>query len=390
MTEQGFFVLFAMFSVFIVLSYVGFIGWLFLVFNLRKNRQNLGDFEPSISLIVAFRNEENNLPSLLHSILEQNFSKSKMELVLVDDSSEDNGLILAQTFQKEHPELQLYIFELSKEMPGAYGKKEALSLAYSKATGDLILLTDADCILNKNNCLRRVLSFQNPKIKMVSAGVLISKTKGLFSQAQALENLSLMASTAGTTAAGLPILSNGANLAFDRRSFLELPENAIRKEENSGDDLFLLHAFKKHFGANSIAYEFDLEAAIYTPAQADLKTYFNQRIRWVSKSKSYKDIWIILVSLLVFGTNLSLVIASLASIFLPGYLLLCFFLFALKFSVDFILLFAVASWYKQKHLLRVYPLLQIIYPFFIVISAITGAFLSYEWKGRKYKSISKA
>lgn len=384
MTEQGFFLLFAMITIFIALSYVGFIGWMILVFKLKKNKQVFTDFEPSISLIIAFRNEENKLTALLRSILEQDYPKAKMEVILVDDSSVDASLKITQTFQKEHTELQLVILELSKEKPGAYGKKEALVLAYSKAIGDLILLTDADCLLSKKNCRSRVQYFQDPKIKMVSAAVLIYETKSIFSQSQALENLSLMATTAATTATGLPIMCNGANLAFERMAYLDLPKNSMLKEENSGDDVFLMHSFKKHFGSNSIAFEFGQDAIIYTQAQANFKAYLNQRIRWVSKSKSYKDAWTILISLLVLSLNLSLVFAAIAAIFYSGYFLLFGILFGLKFSVDYLLLRSFSNWYKQKHLLRVYPLVQVLYPLFIVISGLFGTFLSYEWKGRKY------
>jgi len=193
-----------------------------------------------------------------------------------------------------------------------------------------------------------------------------------------------MATTAATTAANLPVLSNGANLAFERQAYFELPKNALVKEENSGDDLFLLHSFKKHFGAMSIAFEFNQDSVVYTQAQPSFKSFFNQRKRWVSKSKSYKDVWIIMVSLLVLAVNLSVVFAAIASLFNPAFLLVLVLLFAIKFSVDLLILSQAAKWYGQKKLLLTYPLVQVFYPLFIVISGLLSPFLSYEWKGRKY------
>ena len=384
MTEQSFFLLFALISIFIGLVYVGFILWLYFVFKLRKRKQKQSNFEPFISFIVAFRNEEETLNILLHSIAEQNYPVSKMEIILVDDSSNDKSLKCVQSFQEKHPELPIKLLELDKEKSGAFGKKEALLLAYSKASGEYILLSDADCKFAKNNFKSRVQAFRKPKVKMVSAAVLITENKTLFASAQALENLSLMATTAATTAASLPILSNGANLAFERQAYLELPKNALVKEENSGDDLFLLHSFKKHFGANSIAFEFDNDSVVYTQAQAGFKAFFNQRIRWVSKSKSYKDVWIIMVSLLVLLVNVDILFAALSSVFNPSYLFILGILFGLKFTVDLLILSSVAKWYKQKKLLWTYPLVQIFYPLFIVLSSFFTRFLSYEWKGRKY------
>lgn len=384
MTEQGFFLVFTLISIFIGLVYVGFILWLYLVFKLKKKKQKQSDFEPFISFIVAFRNEEKILPALLQSIAEQNYSASKMEIILVDDSSSDKSLKIVQSFQEKHPDLPIKLLELNTEKPNTFGKKEALLLAYSKAFGEYILLSDADCSFGKNNFKNRVQAFKNPKVKMVSAAVLINKNKTLFASAQALENLSLMATTAATTAANLPILSNGANLAFERQSYLELPKNALVKEENSGDDLFLLHSFKKYFGANSIAFEFDTDSVVYTQAQPNFKAFFNQRIRWVSKSKSYKDAWIIMVSLLVLLVNLDILYAALASVFNPSYLFILSVLFGLKFTVDLLILSSAAMWFGQKKLLWAYPLVQIFYPLFVVLSSLFTSFLSYEWKGRKY------
>lgn len=384
MTEHGFFLFFSLISVFIGLIYFGFILWLNLVFKGKKKKQNQHDFEPSLSFVLAFRNEENALHSLFNSLLNQNYPQSKIEIILVDDSSSDKSLELAKTFQKKHSELNIQILELNKKKPKAYGKKEALVLGYSKASGDYIILSDADCQFSKHNFRTRVQSFQNKKIKLISSAVLIADNKSFFSRAQALENLSLMATTAATTAANLPILCNGANLAFERKAYLKLPENALLKEENSGDDLFLLHSFKKHFGATSIAFEFDTASVVYTQAQADLKSFFNQRKRWVSKSKSYKDVWIIMISLLVLTVNLNILFAALGSIFYSNYLFTLSFLFGTKFLIDFFILFQTAKWYQQKKALWLYPFIQIFYPLFIVISGLLSPFLTYEWKGRKY------
>jgi len=381
MIEQSFFLLI---SVLIILAYVGFILWLVFIFILKQKKQRQAYFEPFISLVIIFRNEEKALPLLLQSILKQDYPKSKMEIIFVDDSSNDNSLSLVRTFQKNQREYPVKIFELDKEKNNALGKKEALTLAYSKAEGDYILLTDADCQFDTKNIRSRIQSFQNPRIKVVSAAVLINKEKTIFSLSQSLENLSLIATTAATTAANIPILSNGANLAFERKSFLKLSADALLKEENSGDDLFLLHSFKKHFGAKSIAFEFDNDSIVYTQAQPNIKSFFNQRKRWLSKSKSFKDFWLITISLLVLIVNINILIAAIACIFNAKYLIVFLFLFGLKFCVDFFFLSIVAQWYKQKYLLWVYPLVQLFYPLFVVISNLFALFFSYEWKGRKY------
>ncbi len=384
MIEHEVFLVFASIALLIGFTYAGLILYFRLNFKSDTKLKETEPFEASISLIVPFRNEEKNLLKLLQSIVNQEYPLDKIELIFVDDSSTDNSLLQLQDFKKSHPKFNLKLLELAKEIPGASSKKQALHLAFSKASGDYIFLSDADCWFGKNNIQKRLESFRDKEIKLLSAAVLIQANNSFFSKMQALENLSLMASTAASTSAHFPILSNGANLAFERKAFLQLPENALHFEENSGDDLFLLHSFKKQYGSRSIAYNFDTETAVYTHAQINFKAFLNQRIRWISKSKSYTDYHLILVSILVFLMNLSLVITAFSAFFSIQNLQLLALLFLIKFCVDFPLLLKASRCYHQSKLLWLYPFVQIFYPFFIVFTGLFGQFLPYEWKGRKY------
>jgi cellulose synthase/poly-beta-1,6-N-acetylglucosamine synthase-like glycosyltransferase len=46
---------------------------------------------PGVSIIIPFRNEEDNLPALLESLKKQNYT-GMMEVIFVNDRSEDNGV----------------------------------------------------------------------------------------------------------------------------------------------------------------------------------------------------------------------------------------------------------------------------------------------------------
>lgn len=384
MTEQAIFLLFVVVAIFLSFGYAGFVLWLLVVLKLQKRIVAKSSFEPSVSFIIAFRNEENNLTRLLDSLLYQNYPQQKLEILLVDDSSDDKGKEIVEAFQKKYPEFRLRLLELNIEKPGAFGKKAALNLAIRSAKNDFVLLTDADCFFDKKNIQSRIGLFENKNIKMVLAPVFLENTNTIFSAAQALENLSLMATTAASTAAFLPIMSNGANLAFERMAYFSLPNNAMQPEFASGDDLFLLNSFTKQFGAKSIAFSFDKSAAVFTQAQGDLKHFLYQRIRWVSKSKHYTNFWLIFISLLILSFNFSIVLAAFGSVFNVNYLIVFGYLFVLKLVIDFPFLNAFATLYHQRQSLKVFPLLQLIYPFFIVMVGFLGHFLPYKWKGRKY------
>src|ERR1035437_3837244 len=98
-----------------------------------------------ISIIIAGKNEERNLPGLLDSLKVVNYPISDFEIVFVDDNSTDNTLFIAMEKQKELPNLRV-IQATNKKYPG---KKGALAQGIIESRYDYILITDSDCIVGK-------------------------------------------------------------------------------------------------------------------------------------------------------------------------------------------------------------------------------------------------
>lgn len=98
---------------------------------------------PRVSVIAAARNEERNLRQALQSLLGLDYPE--LELILIDDRSEDaTGAILDQ-LAAEDPRLRvLHITELPA---GWLGKNHALWLGSQQARGELLLFTDADVVM---------------------------------------------------------------------------------------------------------------------------------------------------------------------------------------------------------------------------------------------------
>lgn len=98
---------------------------------------------PTVTVIAAARNEERNLRQALQSLLDLDYPA--LELILIDDRSEDTtGQILDQ-LAAEQPRLRvLHITELPA---GWLGKNHALWLGSQQADGELLLFTDADVVM---------------------------------------------------------------------------------------------------------------------------------------------------------------------------------------------------------------------------------------------------
>ena len=98
---------------------------------------------PKVSLIAAARNEERNLNQALQSLLRLDYPN--LELILVDDRSEDATGAILERLAGEQPQVRvLHIEELP---PGWLGKNHALWIGSQQASGELLLFTDADVVL---------------------------------------------------------------------------------------------------------------------------------------------------------------------------------------------------------------------------------------------------
>ncbi|MBO5849564.1 MAG: glycosyltransferase [Bacteroidales bacterium] len=348
----------------------------FGLYNLKEkfysfNKKNI----TKVSVLIAARNEEKNIEKLLQTIYNQTFPKELYEVIIVDDHSEDDTIIKVNNFINNHKDINIRLLEATSE-----GKKKAISQALHNAENELIMVTDADCELNSEWIETVVAFYQDKKCKMILAPVLLSPANNLFEKMQVLEHLSLIASTAGSANIGFPVMCNGANMAYERISALEVDK--LRHDFNiqSGDDMFLLEQFVKKYGSKNVKFLQNKSAIVKTKACKNIKEFIRQRRRWVSKSKSYTNSKIILTALVVLFFNLSIVSLFLSAFFIPALWSLYILLTLLKFFIDFPILKNITNFMNQGKILKWTLPLEFIYPFYAVFTAISGLLLKVNWK----------
>jgi hypothetical protein len=126
------------------------------------------------------------------------------------------------------------------------------------------------------------------------------------------------------------------------------------------------------------------KAVVYTAPCVTLKAFFNQRKRWVSKSPSYADKGVVGIALIVFIFSLLILV----NFFLALFVSVTFWqtlsiIFFAKLFVDTYLLYSYSRFFDCSDPVRWMPVLSLIYPFYVVCTAILGLSGSFEWKGRK-------
>ncbi|MCX6273151.1 MAG: glycosyltransferase [Bacteroidetes bacterium] len=337
---------------------------------------------PLVSLVIACKDEENNLPILFKCIENQRYPFEKMEVILVDDNSGDHSFQLMTEWRDRNRE-RLRILVL-RTHPGA-GKKKAVSVAEESAVGEWILCTDADCCFGPGWISSMIRQTVIPTMAMCLGPVALMKGKGFLQHFQQMEFFGLVASSAGATGRHKAFMSNGANLLFRKDCF----KTAGGFQDNmcfaSGDDVFLLHSFKNHFGGDSIVFNHSPDALVTTGAESSITGFFWQRVRWASKSRGYTDVFSKGISLLVFSANLVLlVLLGLGLWEALAWKALGLFFF-LKCMADVLLIRKMTGLTKQKIPLASFLISQVIYPFYVILIACCAWRGHYYWKGRKLR-----
>jgi len=324
-----------------------------------------------VSIIVAFRNETANLPALIESLTNQKYL-GDYEIILVDDHSEDSPEIIFNKLTID----KLKVFSMPESMSG---KKEALRYAISKAKGEILVFTDADCVMG-NNWLQ-VMSDKlcSDNFKMLCGPVEFLDKQTLLSELFQLEFLSLTGSGAAGFFINKPFMCNGANYAVTKAVFDEA-SGEFNDKYTSGDDVFLLHYIsKKH----KVGFIKNIDAVVRTQSPSGLIDFFNQRIRWASKTTGYKNPFSIYTAVLTFlmsALTLGLFVLTLFNI---DYLSLFVVIISVKTIVDLIFLVPVTQFYHKSNLLLWLPVLQVFYPFYIFTTAFLAMFYKPYWKGRR-------
>ena len=351
----------------IIFKYI--LGWS------KENIKKKSNFYPTVSVVVAFRNEEENIPNLVSDLRNQKYSEDKLEFIFINDHSTDNTFDLL----KKGKFKSMQVLNLTDTLQG---KKHAISKGISIAKGEIILTTDADCRLQSGWIKSMVSYFSNKEIKLVSGPVNFIEKRSFFLNFQSLEFLSLIGSGAGAILNNNAIFCNAANLAYRRQTFMELNHHQMQSIA-SGDDVFLLHAIKRNY-PNSIVFAKEKAAIVKTKLLNTFSAFINQRKRWTAKSIVYKDFFTIYTSYIVLLTNFLYLILLFSSVFDNNLFSYFIYFHLAKFIIDIIFFYPILCFFKRKDLLKWIFIFEFLYSIYIVLIVILSFTSKFNWKGRSY------
>lgn len=344
----------------------------------RLNIQQRSVDEPSLSVVVCAHDEEKNIRECLLHLAAQRYPAEKLEFIIVDDCSGDQTAPVVEEFiHHDHRFKFIRITERSKQFAP---KKFAIDQAIRSATGDIILLTDADGRPGAN-WATSITSHFTAETDMVIGYAPYSGKPGLISRIFALEYLSHAAIAAATAAAGFPITCVGTNMAYRKKLYLDIDGFGQFKNYLSGDDdLFLMRV--RETQKYGIRYVVDENSHVHNAPPQSWRQFFHQRIRYASKGFAYSR-QMTAGLIIYFCYNLILLSALFIGLFDLKALFLILPILAIKVGGDFLFMrSASAALHDQRHLSLI-PLTSLLHIPYVIVFGILGQIKQFRWAGER-------
>lgn len=235
---------------------------------------------PPLSVIVAARNESENLYELIPLILEQEYPS--FEIIVVNNQSLDDSKWLLKAYQQQFP--NLHVVELEKNHHLRPGKKLPLTLAVRAARFDHFVFTDADCRPTSKKWLLSMANGFSPSHDIVLGYGPYVKKKGFLNRLIRFDTAWIALNYFSFALSRLPYMGVGRNLAYSRKVFESVGGFKSHYYIVSGDDdLFIQQAAKNR------NYTIAIEQDSFCPSapESTWKRWVFQKRRHYSTASHY-------------------------------------------------------------------------------------------------------
>ena len=202
-------------------AYFGYAAWLWLYVRLRRRPILKRPIVPAVSIIIAARNEEANLPAKLENLRCLDYPREQLQIVVASDGSTDRT---ASILREQAAHVSSVILNESK------GKAYALNEAVRLATGEILVFLDARQAVDENAISELVVCFGDPEVGAVSGELLLEAPSadglGIYWK---IEKIVRKLESASGSVVGV----TGAIYAIRREFYTEIPAGTIL------DDVFI-------------------------------------------------------------------------------------------------------------------------------------------------------
>lgn len=338
---------------FVIQMFYYFLLFIRLSFS-NKNKEEK-EFTPPISVVIAARNEEQNLVHNLPLILNQNYPN--FEVIVVNDRSWDESLdvLIALDQQYEH----LRFVDIPDVGKDGYAKKMALTLGIKAAQFDRLLFTDADCIPQNKNWIKAMAAgFNNNKMLVLGAGPYKYK-KGFINKIIRFDAIMIAIQYLSMAKAKIPYMGVGRNMGYTKELYDSVRGFKSHYHIPSGDDdLFVNEAGSK----KNTSVIFNEDAITLSTPKLTYKDWKEQKTRHFTTGNRYKKYQLFLLTLfpftlvLFYSSAILLATLNIIPIYILG--LVCF-----KIIIQILTFIRPFKIMGSRNLIFMAPFLEVVFLF---------------------------
>ncbi|MFA6596302.1 MAG: glycosyltransferase [Ignavibacteriaceae bacterium] len=333
-----------------------------------KKNDRINPDEKNISIIIAARNEEENLDNLFLSLEQQNYPKDKFEIVFVDDNSTDETFAVAQKYTDRFIHFRLLKAE-HKNLPA---KKGALEIGIAEAQFPFLLFTDADC-MPESNWLKAFSNKFATNFDLLLGFAPLTFQKTFANHFFCFENFRTTILSFTVAKLGMPYSAASRSLGITKEAFRKLGGFSKTLQTLGGDDDLLIREAVKSKCKIGIVSE--AESLVFSNTAKNFAGYFMQKRRHTATSFHY--LW---QHQLLLGFWHLLNILAVDSLFLIPFLPEAGYLFLSKIFCDYFIIYSFQKRFKYKFSFGEIFFFQILYECFLVVHFFNTKFFKIKWK----------
>ena len=171
-------------------------------------------YEPCVSIIVAARNEEEYLAQCIESLLQIQYPREKLEIIIVNDNSTDRTPEIIEQYYKTQP---IIIINAIQGKGNLLGKTNAITQGIEASTGEILMFTDADCVVSPY-WVNETVQFFDKNVGIVG-GYTLLKASRIFEGMQTLDWLYLFSIASAAAGWKTPLTVIGNNFSVRRSAY---------------------------------------------------------------------------------------------------------------------------------------------------------------------------
>ena len=178
-------------------------------------RKRSDNYEPTVSIIVAARNEEENIAACLQSLAYVDYPTEKIEIIAVNDYSTDGTTEVIRSIIAGRNHMRM--LSTGKENGNLRGKTNAVASGIEATTGEIIMFTDADCRVNPD-WVRQTVKYFSEETGILG-GFTLLQSDDAFGGMQAIDWIVLFGTASATAGWNIPLTAIGNNLSVRRSAY---------------------------------------------------------------------------------------------------------------------------------------------------------------------------